>query len=230
MKNIVISADYRNLKSFLKNEKRQYQYVSFNLDCIDLENFLKEKGYRKVEINTGTGGIDFAKEYVDFIGKLNRDYNSLYWWATTISYKGRFGSDLCTDIFNYYCAISLIKKQNHGYIILSNNPVFNNCIKKYCDENRIDFRLLDAVKKETRIVYFLRFFKSSTYFLCQGWMRKLITFIYLSKDIKRSLKKKKPYYIIRSWIDKRSFLGKDGYEDLYFGSLPEYSRHTRQLL
>jgi len=228
MRKIVISSDYVNLNRFLKDEREQYFYVSLNLDCIDIEGFLKEMNFKKVDINEGRNSIDFGKEYVDFIGRLNRDYNSLYWWATTISYKGTFGSNLCKEIFNYYCVVSLIKKQDCNYIILSDNSIFNYSIKGYCEGIGAECRLLDAKKSKGSIVHFRRCLKSSIYFLCQGWTRKIWTFIYLSRDIKRLLKKDKSYYVIKSWVDKGSFLNGDTYKDLFFGRLPEYLREKKE--
>jgi len=222
MKKVVISSDRSKLEKFLQDDRQGYFYTSIGLHTFDIEEFFEGRGYKKIDIGEGLNGMDFGNEYVDFIGRLNHDRNSIYWWATTVSYKGNFGSNLCRDIFNYYCAVSLIKRQEGNYIILSDNFVFNSCIKKYCDENAIECRLLDARKRKSNIVYFRRFLKSSAYFLCQGWMRKVLIFIYLSGSINKTVKEKRPYYVIRSWMDDRSFPEGDRYNDLYFGSLPEY--------
>ena len=101
MKKIVVSSDLTKLNSFLKNNKEEYFYLCPDSSLFGIEDFLCKKGYKKIDINEGLGGLDFRKEYVDFIGKLNRDYNSLHWWASTISYKGTFASNLYRDIFSF---------------------------------------------------------------------------------------------------------------------------------
>ena len=55
-------------------------------------------------------------------------------------------------------------------------------------------------------------------------MRKTLVFIYLSKRIKKAIKNDRPYYIITTWIEQRSFSAGDTYKDSYFGRLPAYLR------
>ena len=134
MSKIIISSDPEKLNNFLKNSKEKYFCLCPDINLCKVEDFLNKKGCQIVDINNGSEGLDFRKEYVDFIGGLNRDYHSLHWWATSLSYKGTFVSNLSNDIYNYYCIVSLIKKQEHDYIVVSRNPVLNNSIKKYCIE------------------------------------------------------------------------------------------------
>lgn len=222
MKKVIISSDYTNLKNYLDGRKEEYFYILTSIDSVDIENLLRKRRYEKVDIHEGIGSIDFKKEYIDFVGRLNRDYNSIYWWANSISYKGAFVSDLSQEIFDYYCTIALIEKYNRNYIIISNNLTSISSIKKYCEQNGIDCRLLDDLKRETGIVHFRRCCLSSVYFLKGGWLRKMQIFMHLSRKIKRSLDKHKSYYIVKSWIQKKSFAEDNRYKDLFFGKFPEY--------
>lgn len=222
MKKIVISSDYNRLSGFLGDKKEGYFYLIISLEFFNAGVLLKEKGYKECDINEGLGGIDFNKEYTDFIGRLNRDYHSIYWWANSISYKGVFVSDLCHEIFNYYRIISLIKKYERNYIIVSDNFVLNSSIKRYCGKNGIDCKLLDRKSGASAITYFRRRCVNAVYFLYDGWMRKILVSVFLSKDIKKSIKDKRHWYILKSWIEKRSFLTDGSYRDLFFGGLPDY--------
>lgn len=222
MKKIVISSDYNRLAGFLDNQKEEYFYIVINCESIDVAVLLKEKGCKECDIHEGLNEIDFSKEYIDFIGRLNRSYHSIYWWANSISYKGTFVSDLGQEIFNYYGVVSLLKKYKRNYIIVSGNAVLNSSIKKYCDRNRIDCKLMDGKSYMSCVTYFKRRCVNTAYFLYNGWVRKIWVFVFLSKRIKKSLKNKKSYYVLRSWIEKRSFLADGSYRDLFFGSLPDY--------
>ena len=224
MRQIVIASDRINeLDSFLKGEdiKSEYFYILVDLGCTDTANLLKEKGFKKVSISEGLGSINFKKEYIDFIGRLNSQYNSTYWWANSISYKGNFVSDLCQEIYYYYCIVGLIKNYNRNYIIINNNATLNNCIEKYCKTNSIQFRLVGAKKKENAFTFIKRSFWNSIYFLYQGWTRKFIVSICLSKKINKELKEGRSYYVLKSWLNERSF-SNGKYNDLFFGRLPEY--------
>lgn len=222
MGKIVISSNLKSLLKFLKKDKEKYFYLCLDAGLFLIEDSLSKRGYRKIDTGEGLNDLDFEKEYVDFIGGLNRDYNSLHWWATTASYKGTFISNLCRTVFNYYCVTSLIKKQGRNYILINNDAVLNNSIKKFCGENGIDCILLDPVKNRTGIAYLRRYVMSCVYFICNGWVRKTLASVQLSEVIKKASKKDKPCYVIRSWLDSRSFLRGGEYKDLYFGSLPGY--------
>ena len=219
---IVVSSDPNNLKRFLQNQNDSYFYISIDPISPDFETILREKHCKKIDVNEGSDGIDFRKEYVDFIGKLNHDYRSIYWWATTLSYKGTFASSPHKDIFNYYCIDSLIKKKNCNYVIINNDPILNSSIKNNCERSGIECRLLDSARPLSRISHYRRCVLGAVYFLCEGWVKKLWTSICLSRSIKKSLKKDVAYYVLRSYVDERSFAGAAGYKDLYFGRLPEY--------
>lgn len=227
MYKVIISSNPDSLIRFLKQENNAYCYLYLSQDAID-DTFLINKNLKKIAIDEGKGNMDFAKEYIDFIGGLNHSHSSLYWWATTLSYKGTFGSNLCSDIYNYYCTSALIKRQDSNYVILSNSPVFNNCIKNYCAGIGVECRLLDTKKKNGFFSHLRKCLKSTLYFLCQGWTRKALIYIYLSGNIERLLKKSTPYYIVKSWIDKASFLEGDRYHDLFFGRLPEYLKEKNK--
>lgn len=218
------------MEIYFKNDDRVYSYTCVDPYPYEIERFLQNRRYKKSDINEGCGLIDFKKEYIDFIGKLNRHYNSIYWWANTVSCKGTFASNLCKDIFNYYCLISLIKSHDRNFIVFSSSFILNTCIDKYCRENDIECKLLDTPRINYILVHFKRCCASSLYFLLDGWRRKFLAHFYFSKTVKK-LPKGRSYYIIRSWIDKRSFSERAGYSDLYFGSLPEYLKQkTREFI
>lgn len=221
MNKVIVSCDCIELERFLSNDRTRYSYIIVTLDCISMESFLKEKEYDKVDIREGLGLLDFAKEYIDFIGRLNKDYNSIYWWANSISHKGTFVSDLHLEVYYYYCLVSLIERRNGNYIILSRDFVLNNSVKKYCEENGIECRISGANKKKSVVTHLRRCFLSSVNFLFDGWMRKIWVRVYLGKGIKKAIRKNSPSYILRSWIQSRSFVN-DKYVDLFFGRLPEF--------
>lgn len=231
MKQIFICSNSVNdIKGLLENNSINNEWFFIFVDAgsgTDAEALLIEKGCTKVNINSGLGGMDFKKEYIDFIGILNRGYNSIYWWANSISFKGTFVYDLSQEIFNYYCIAGLVKNHERNYIILSDNLVLNDSIADYCRLKNISFRRFDTGNKEGRFTFLKRSIWNNGYFICQGWARKFVVSWYLSKQIKKALKKNTKYYVLRSWLNKRSFHG-NIYNDLFFGSLPEYLKQNNK--
>lgn len=222
MRKIIISADQSKLRSFLGADTEEYLCIVPDDNIGNLENFFEEKGYKREDINKAGSGIDFKKEYIDFIGGLNRRYNSIYWFANSIAYKGTFVSVLHKKIYSYFCVISLIKSTNNNYIIGSRDHALNNSIRRYCEENKIQCFLLDGRKKKSGLVHVRKCLLGSARFVRDGWLRKLLTRVYLSRDIKNRLKRGKSYYVIKSWVEKRSFHANNSYSDVFFGRLPDY--------
>ncbi|MCX5715881.1 MAG: hypothetical protein NTV07_03290 [Candidatus Omnitrophica bacterium] len=222
MTKIIISSNRDNLEKFLQDENGAFFYVTVDAYFAEVEDFLAGEKYNNININEGADKIDFNKEYVDLIGRLNRDHYSMYWWSTTISHKGTFVSNLHRDIFNFYCLTNLIKKQDRNYIIISGSPAFNRCLKKYCEDNAFMCALLDEEKPFAWLADYRKSFLSDVYFIYRGWTRKLLARLHFSNVIKRSAGAKRSYYIMRSYVDKRSFIDGSLYKDVYFGALAEY--------
>lgn len=224
MKNIIIAANQSKLLSFLGKDTKGYLYILLDDSLDGLENFFEEKGYAREDIDKAGSRIDFRSEYINFIGGLNRKYNSVYWFANSISCKGTFVSTLHKRIYNYFCIIALIKNSNANYIIGSGDVVLNNSIKKYCEGNDIGCFLLGNQKKKGRLVHFRRCLLGGIRFVWDGWLRKLLTQVYLAKAVTKGLKSDKSYYVIKSWVEKRSFRADNSYADVFFGRLPDYLR------
>ena len=224
---VIALSDYSRLAELLSLEIKEYAYILVDFDRLDIEDIFVKTGLRKTELREGLGNIDFKNEYINFIGRLNKYYNSIYWWANTVSYKGTFASDLCTDIFNYYCLVSLIKRRGSNYIILSKGLVLNAYIEKYCSANGIEITIFGSRKKKNALSHVKKWIGSSLYFLLDGWFRKSFAFIYFNKNVNK-LKKDKHYYVIRSWIDRRSFAENNRYGDIYFGRLPDYLKERQK--
>ena len=222
MSKVIISSSYSNLEKYLKDDTQKYYYIPIDYVPAGIEIFFELKGYEKADISMAMEGIDYRKEYIDFIGNLNARYNSIYWLANSISYKGTFVFDLYAQLYNYYCVVSFIKKYPGNYVIISSNFILNKCLKRYCEGNKFDCRLLDLQNKKNRLVHLRRYCLSNLCFLLDGWMRKVLVFAYLRKNFKIIIDNKKTYYVIKSWADSRSFQKDNLYVDLFFGRLPAY--------
>lgn len=232
MKKAFILSNMNNLRVFLKENQGNYSYIVTDFNCGGIEDFKGEKRLKKINLYEGSENLDFKKEYVNFIGGLNAHYNSIYWWANSISHKGAFVSNLYKEIYSYYCAASLIKKYGSDLIIISDNPIINRSIKKYCLESGIEcYCSKEGLLSSGFLSRAKRILSNSVFFIYNGWSRKILSWIYLSGKIKKSLKKDNPYYVIKTWIEKRSFTGGGRYSDVFFGRLPGYLKEKgRELI
>ena len=228
MSRIIISSDSNSLNKFLNRDKDKYFYVQVDYSSARTRDILEEKKCKRVDIEKGLNGIDFRKEYIDFIGRLNCSHNSIYWWANSISYKGIFVLDLFHEVYYYYCLISLIRAHKGNFIIISSDSLLNECVNKYCSEKGVGCVVLDKTKRNNKIAHLRRYFLSSLYLVFNGWKCKISISLELSKKIKKLLKQDTPYHVIKSWIDKRSFSDSGFYRDMFFGILPEYLNQKKK--
>lgn len=225
---IILSSSHSSLKKLLDQNKTGYFYVSIDYIDDSIKKLLEEKRCKYVDIRNGLGGIDFRSEYIDFIGKLNQDHRSIHWWANSISYKGTFVSDLFLEAYYYYCLVSLVNTNKMDLIVISSRSLLNQSIKQYLARQGIECKFLDEKRESNKISHFMRCVLSNFLSMSRGFLFKSIISLELSGKIKKVLKRNTPYYVIRSWIDKRSFSENGAYIDSYFGSLLGYLKEEKK--
>ena len=212
VKEIIIAANKKIGEEIQKN--KEIFYLDHNAEPID-----KEK---------------LTEEFIDFIWKLNKNYKLLLWWASSVSSKNQFLSPLYKNIYKLLQIIKILEKSDKQKILLVLED--NRLIKQfqiYCEKKSIKTRIVESEK--WKIVKSIYEFKKSliniTYFLISNWVKKY----YVSKNLKKLVREKidsdKSYYVLRTWIDKRSFNKDNIYEkDPYFGDLPGYVKKRKNLM
>lgn len=235
MEKLIISSSYQNLKRFLeKNKHSRYYYITITNEFDDIEHLLNEKKCKKIDIDKFKSKIypDFQKDYIEFIGNLSREYNSIYWWANSISSKNIFISNFYLTIYYYCLIINILGKQDfENVIFICDDDDLNNGIKRYCRGNNIYCKILDLRKNLNLLKYIesnIYFLGNVLYFVFNGWRKKYIASRKLKRRIKSELKKDKEYYLFRTWLDKRSFPSHKEYSDVYFGKLLQYILDKRE--
>lgn len=210
---------------FFKEDDFHYNYIIIDCKFSNLESLLIENGGKKIEINESIFNFDFAKEYIEFIGTLNVEYNSLFWWANSISSKNPLSSQLIPNIRNYYLIISTLKRKDiDNIIIISSNYELNYSIKLFCNKNSFDYKILNN-KQCILFDYFKRAGENiirGLYFVLNGWWKKFLVSKYLKKKIENDIRGVSSFYVLRTWLDSRSFPSLGEYKDAYFGVLPQY--------
>ena len=197
-----------------------------------------------VEELFGTGGkrIDISERlqetakslrqpYIDYIGKLSVQHNSMLWWAGSLSEKSRFTS----VIFLYSCylkvAISLLEshKQDNLILFVENRYLGSSLVK-----NISDILGYDAIYLEPKFSHVLESLTNRIEFIIKhGWFllnniyRIILTqYIYhLNKtdfcyNNKGNLNN--DLTLIYTWVDQRSFTENNDFQDAYFGTLAKY--------
>lgn len=172
------------------------------------------------------------QQYIDYIGKLSAENNSMVWWAGSLSEKNPFVS----KTFQYFCYIkvSLSLIESHR----QNNLVF------FVESRNLRLALMSNIpERGEKHVYHIEpalsniresmkdgieFIIKSSWFLLNNVYR-----VFLTKHIYRlngsnALKLDesgngfgKDLFLIHTWVDHRSFNEDGTFRDAYFGKLKD---------
>lgn len=168
--------------------------------------------------------------YIDYIGKLSVQHNSMLWWAGSLSEKNHFISK--TFLYSCYIkvALSLLESHRQDNLILF---VENRSLRLSLIDNISDISGYDVLHIDQKYSHVL---ESSTdrveFIIKHGWFvinniyRILLTqYIYRLNKIDFISEKddsKDDLTLIHTWVDGRSFTENNDFQDAYFGRLNKY--------
>lgn len=223
MKKVIISVDKNKIEK-TKNSGEEFGFVILSKKYDYLKEELSKSGFKEinVKIDDEVKKDSFMKKYIDMIGKLGKKYNSVDWWATSISSKNPFLSDLYERVYYYTQIIKLIERSNENLIFISRNVDLNSCIQKYCKDKSIKClnysKGPNILKKASNKIF--NFGKYAVHDFLILLQKKNSIRKYMK--ISNKLSEKKKYYILRSWFYNKSISEDRDYKDAYFGKLPQY--------
>jgi len=224
---IVSSPSRRFVKKILKRMKgKKFWWVYFGEDvlkAVSIDTAIRDKGQRfEIAGLLQEAARSLRQPYIDYIGKLSREKNSLRWWASSLSEKSPFNSKtflhacyirICMYILKKYpdkSFVFFIEKGTIRRALLKNMPVTEF-------ENMRDTResISEGLEDLKKLV------------LHKGWfLLSSIYYIFMAKYVYRMRKRvetqKQPLTLIFTWVDRRSFDKEGVYRETYFGKLPDY--------
>ncbi len=175
----------------------------------------------------------FIRDYIDCIAGLNLRYgHHLLWWATDLSSKNRYMSqvpDHIQELVEILWAVSHYKDQ----LILVVNPsaAIEASLRKalkdlgvpvygHIPAGRACFDFYKTRIKKIGGVFYnaIRFYK-----------RSLLARLYLKRCFENKMKGAGPYYVIKTFSYDSSWDLKGQYQDVMFGRLAEFLSHQRIL-
>lgn len=176
---------------------------------------------------------EYIKNYLDLIGTLGRHYHSLSWWATFVSSKNKFISQLLPGIFLLVSVLRFLeKREDRDLLIINPSEIILPSLERYCREHSIGF--VCPVSYFTSILpaltsVFSRIAKPVR-FIFRIWGKMIVSKWYFSRKAREKIHPDCRYYVLRSWFYERSITD-NHYNDSFFGMLPDFlSRHTDVLI
>ncbi|WAC04334.1 MAG: hypothetical protein OS112_07645 [Methanoregula sp.] len=175
---------------------------------------------------------EYVKNYIDLIGGLGKQYHSRTWWATFVSSKNKFISQLLPDIFFLVSLLRFLeKREDRDLIIINPPPTILPSLELYCQEHSRRFIRHTG--------FFESFFHaaadafsgitSRVRFVFRIWGKILISRWYFSRRVREKIDRDGRYYVVRSGFYERSIMGSK-YHDSFFGTLPDFISRYKNVL
>ena len=239
MPKIFIFQNTKNLEAHLESllddktyNKKFIYFGELNTDACDL---LEKYGISEVKRSKYDEKYRtrFLQEYIDLIGSISKQQDSLIWWATDIASKNRFTSKISFLLQQFQTAVETIAEEDYDHLIIINPSwVILDSLKKVLKNRSAQFVCLGS-----------RFSKWKE--ICFGWCRRILSILFntlrvsvrksyfqkkLKHIIKKALSHSKSSYVIKTFIYDHSFSGNGIYRDSFFGALPEFVKGKKQVL
>jgi len=197
--------------------------------AIAIEQQLRDMGQR-VEIAEELQKIahSLRQPYIDYIGKLSLENNSILWWVGSLSEKNPWAS----KTFLYTCYIRLFQtllnsSGQEALVFLCQNKALRKCLVKNVSDfhkweihhlESLGHTILESLRNALRIVVY------KGYFVLSGIYRLLLARYYRLNQIPNR-KPGEGVVLLHNWVDQRSFDANGKYYDSYFGELAHHLRN-----
>lgn len=227
----------RKIPKNVGNNRFKWVYLGEDVaNAIVVEKSIDKSGERIdiAEILQETA-CTLRQPYIDYIGKLSVEYNSMLWWAGSLSEKNPFISK--TFLYSCYVkvAISLLESHKQDDLILF---VENRALRSSLVKNISEILGCEVVHLEPKFSHVLESLTDNMEFIIKhGWF--VINNIYrivLTQHIYHLNKtdlfcekgnSNNDLILLHTWIDHRSFSQDNTFHDVYFGKLSNYM--TKQM-
>ncbi len=224
LKNTVVK-----VRKLLKKNGFRWAYLGEDVSrAIAIEEQLGDRGQR-IEIADELQKIadSLRQPYLDYIGKLSLENNSILWWVGSLSEKNPWVS----KTFLYACYVRLFKalldsSGQEALVFFGENRALRECLVKNiadCDKYEIHRLepLSDAMLEPLRHALGMVVYKG--YFVARSiYRRSLARYYRLNQFPQGKPPEKEETVLLQNWVDQRSFDASGHYRDSYFGGLAQH--------
>ncbi len=223
---------FRKIAKVIGNDDYYWAYLGEDVtNALVVEEWVGAKGKRiDISERLQETANSLRQAYIDYIGKLSVQHNSILWWAGSLSEKNHFISK--TFLYSCYIkvALSLLESHKQDNLILF---VENRSLRLSLINNVSDISGYDVIHIEQKFSHVLESLTDRMEFIIKhGWFvinniyRIILTqYIYSLNKINFISGKgasKDDLTLIHTWVDQRSFTENNDFQDAYFGTLSKY--------
>lgn len=241
MKKIIIvnTIDHSSLKmirGYIPEADKENIYMTFGSQGIQNQDSLNALGfkYQRLPVYDVQYRDKFLREYIDLIGSIGKENNTLEWWATDIASKNRFTSRIPELLTCFLGVVETIKNQQFGIMVVINPDwTIVSSLKKACLCHEIDIIIGSGfIKKRffSTLAGRFRAFSSAMRQFAKIFIKSACCRFVLGRKIEEVIGEKESYYVIKTFIYNNSFSKDGNYKDAFFGKLPDFLNAKRKVL
>ena len=168
----------------------------------------------------------FLREYNKAIASCPEKLSSFkIWWATDIASKDRFASKVPELLYQFLTMAEIAKNEDCQHLIILGPATGTiGLLKKTLKSSNVQFYYFgNPAEKWLNLIHItVRKTIGVIYKAVKFYTRCLYARRQLEPRMKKELNSKQPYYVIKTFIYNHSFLKDGSYQDVFFGSLPEF--------
>lgn len=199
--------------------------------ALALEKQLRDIGQR-IEIAEELQKIahSLRQPYIDYIGKLSLENNSLSWWVSSLSEKNPFVSKTFLHIcYVKLCQAILGSNNENCLVFVVENKALRECLVKNM-LNSLNWQVQIVESRSATICQTLKFMfhlvVNKGYFIVSRISHLLLARYYGFNRIPSGKRRDgKGLVLIHTWVDQRSFDTNGEYRESYFGELAHHLRN-----
>lgn len=210
------------------------KYVDLGVHDRNLTDLLEDRGFEPIPAGDyeETYRARFIREYIRIIGLLGKELNSLAWWATDISSKNRFSSNISFLLHRFLSAVEAADRDDYDHLVILNPSwAIVDTLKNVFEKRKRDVRFCENAGRRYKSIAIGIFKRIIFNFV--GAAKAAVQRHYAKRKLR--LEKIIPssaedVYVFKTFIYEHSFTKDGDYRDVFFGSLPEHVKRNKTVL
>ena len=205
----------RKIAKVIGNDDYDWAYLGEDVtNALAVEEWVGARGKRiDISERLQETAKSLRQPYIDYIGKLSVQHNSILWWAGSLSETNTQRSKIFLRICYLKICVELSKSFNNIVFFIDDitvrHAVYENVSDSILIKNNsfvpIEFKLLglSLIRK--------------TFFILNTLYKSVLSKYFYTSTIPNH-----KVVILHTWVDERSFNDDEKYSDAYFGDLNKY--------
>lgn len=226
----------RLIREYIPTSNDEKMYLVFgnpgvgNLHSLDMLGFKEQR----LPAHDEQYRDNFLREYIDFIGSVGKENNSLEWWSTDIASKNRFTSRIPELLSHFLDIVETVRSKQFDIMVVVNPDwIIVSSLKKACLKDQIDCIVSSSFVGEKFLCCMttrLRNLASVIYNFGKISIRSIYCRVTLRKKTESVINESESYYVVKTFIYNNSFSKGHNYRDAFFGKLPDILSKNKKVL